>query len=677
MVKRWLGSGKVIVKIPWPFGTKVHRIDLAITDLTARWERRTVLITVEMERTIQYVTTAGTVMVWTDRVVYQKEHPLSPAFIRGQPLQARAVTLYCLVHDEKGAAALEHGIGLRFSGWELEPAVPAFPRPGNSILACGKQQVAAESYLHTETVFWPALMPEDQAVGVVLTGESFILTPEGIHFRGELQLTSGKGERKRGPLSVLITRKAPANSTLTGTAKVQAIKVVEPGKALLAVKLDWRLFQEKTLPLLLAPGGKGEEFFLRRLLHQEARLWSGETRIKLPEKAKVIGEVTASAAESRVVQVPSGLLCLGRLTLDLYYVNNSGEEKCYRVHFPWQDWLAVDDDTARLAEAEREYKIDLTRVKGEQIQFLNGEDLTLFVQVEYVLTATQRQKAKLAGPAVAVPTAVILAEKIITEEDIEYYVEIPVPRPPDFLENHRLWWQDGKVAGGAEDGGVFLKAQPAIVWQYRNTEQKLKVVELRPVLAWFQAAPSTRQGDRAEVELAALRLQLQEKEGENWRVQLLLTGRITVTREELTAVALSGGPEKAETPPPSVEKRTVLKWEEKLPFAVREITTAYFFLGGFRRVKTEELFLLEGEVRGEITYLGKDGVTRYYQIRKELWANLPLEYAKTPVVIPVLSGWNCYPLTGWNWEKGGVWCEITIDLLTGGVQPKKGKEVKG
>ena len=163
--------------------------------------------------------------------------------------------------------------------------------------------------------------------------------------------------------------------------------------------------------------------------------------------------------------------------------------------------------------------------------------------------------------------------------------------------------------------------------------------------------------------LEAVRLHLQEKGEESWGIQLLLNGRLTVTREEMRTVALGGGPEKAERPLLPAQKSTVLKWEEKLPFSVRQILTAHFFLGEFRRVKTEELLLLEGEVRGEITYLGKDGVSRYYQLRKELWANLPPEYGAVPVLIPVLSGWNCYPLTEWNWEKGGVWCEITVDLL--------------
>ena len=664
MVKRWQGSGKVIIKSPWPFGTKVHRIDLSITDLVVRWERRTVLLTVEIERTIQYVTAADTIMTWTDRVVYQKDLSPSPALIRGQPLQATATTLYFLVQDQKGTAYLEHGIGLTFAGWERELSVPVLAPTENSLMIRGKQLVAADSYLHTETIFWSPLKPGDEPVKTVLTGERFILTPEGINFRGELQISSAKGERKKGPISVLLPLKVPADGVLVGKAKLQALKVVEPGKALLTVKLGWRLLQEKTLPVLLAPVGQGENFILWRLLYQETRIWSGETEVKLPEKAKIIAEVNASAVQSRVVKVRNGLLCMGQITLDLYYVNIANQEKCYRLRLPWKEWLGADDGgEAHAAEAEREYKIGVTRVRGEQIQFLNGEDLTLFVQLEYVLTATKREKTVLTVPTNAVPTTTILAEKIITEDTFEYYVEIPVRRPPDFRESHRLWWQDGGVEGETGSGGVFLKAQPRIIWQYRNTEHKLKVVEISPVLAWFHAAPPTHQGDRAYVRLEAFRLHLQEKGEENWGIHLLLNGRLTVTQEEMRPVALSGRTEKAERPLLPAKKRTVLKWEEKLPFSVRQIKTAHFFLGQFRQVRTEELFLLEGEVRGEITYLGKDGVSRYHQIRKELWANLPLEYGAVPVLIPVLNGWNCHPLTEWQWEKGGVWCEITVDLL--------------
>src|SRR5690554_4150908 len=171
MVKRWHGSGRVIVKIPWPFGTKVHRIDLSITDLVARREKSTVQLTVEMKRTIQYITAAGTVMTWTDRVVYQKDLVCSPALIRGQPLQAMATTLYFLVHDQKETAVLEHGIGLSFSGWERQLLVPQLPPTENSLLIRGQQLVATDCYLHTETIYWSPLAPEDEPVEVVLTGE--------------------------------------------------------------------------------------------------------------------------------------------------------------------------------------------------------------------------------------------------------------------------------------------------------------------------------------------------------------------------------------------------------------------------------------------------------------------------------------------------------------------------
>ncbi|NLW60283.1 MAG: hypothetical protein GX073_08100 [Firmicutes bacterium] len=677
MVKRWLGSGKLIVRTPWPFGMKVHRIDLAIKDFMVRWERNSVLLTVEIERSIQYVTAADAVMAWTDRVVYQKDHPHPPALIRGQPLQAAANTLYFLVQDQKGTAVLEHGIGLSFSGWKRQPPVPVTAPREDSLLIRGLQLVAAGSCLHTETLAWSPCQPEDQPVTAVLTGGKFILAPTGIHFRGELQLASVKGECRQEPLSVLLPREGPADGVLVGEAKLQDLIAVAPGKALLPVKLDWRLFQEKTLPVLLAPGGQGESFLLWRLWHRETRIWSGQTEVKLPEKAKMITEVTVAAVQSRVVKAKKGLFCLGQITLDLYYVDNAGREKGHRVRLPWKDWLAaVAGGEARVAAGEQKYQIGVIRVKGEQIRLLNGEDLTLFLQLEYELTAGTRQKAVLVVPDPTVPTATILAEKIITEDAFEYYVEIPVPRPADFRESHRLWWQDGEVEGETGDGGVFLQARPTLIWQYRNTEHKLKAVDFHPVLAWFQLVPPVHQGDRVYVRLETVRLHMQAKGGENWGIQLLLHGRLTVTREELRAVALGGCREKGERLWRPAQKRTVLKWEEKLPCSVRQIITAHFFLGEFRRVKTEELLLLEGEVRGEITYLGKDGVSRYYRVRKELWANLPPEYNVVPVLIPVLSGWNCYPLTEWNWEKGGVWCEITVDLLAFTAVQINGKEVK-
>ncbi|NLC54134.1 MAG: hypothetical protein GX770_09245 [Firmicutes bacterium] len=672
MVKRWQGSGKMSVIIPWPFGMKVHRIDLSIKDMIAKWERSTVLLTVEMERMIQYVTAAGTVMTWTDRVVYQKALSYPPALIRGQPLQVTATTLYFLVQDQKGTAYLEHGIGLSFSGWERKLAAPVLTPTENSLMIHGQQLVATDSYLHTATIYWSPQKPGDQPVEAVLAGGRFILTPEGINFRGELQLTSAKGAQREEPLSVLLPQKVPADGVLVGAAKLQALKVVEPGKALLAIKLHWHLLQAKTLPVLCAPAGLGENFYLWCLLHQETRIWGEKTGVKLPEKAKYIAEVTASAVQNRVVKAKKGLFCLGQITLDLYYVNHANQEKCFRLRLPWKEWLAAaGGGEARAPEEEREYKIVVTRVKGDQVQFLNGEDLTLFVQLEYVLTVGKRQKAALTVPPNAVAMTTILAEKIITEDDFEYYVEIPVERPSDFQESQRLWWKGGKVEGVAESGGVFLKAKPAIIWQYRNTEHKLKVVEFNPVLAWFHAAPPAHRGDQVYVRLEALRLHLQAKADENWGIQLLLNGGLTVTKKEMRTVGLGGRPEKTGRPFLPAQKSTILKWEEKLPTSVRQIKTAHFFLGEFRRVKTEELFLLEGEVRGEITYLGKDGVSRYYLVRKEVWANLPPEYGEVPVLIPVLSGWNCYPLPEWNWEKGGVWCEITLDLLAFAANPNQ------
>ena len=105
-------------------------------------------------------------------------------------------------------------------------------------------------------------------------------------------------------------------------------------------------------------------------------------------------------------------------------MDNAGREKGHRVRLPWKDWLAaVAGGEARVAAGSRSTKSGLSGSR-EQIRLLNGEDLTLFLQLEYELTAGTRQKAVLVVPDPTVPTATILAEKIITEDAFEYYVEI-------------------------------------------------------------------------------------------------------------------------------------------------------------------------------------------------------------------------------------------------------------
>ena len=209
MVKRWLGSGKLIVRTPWPFGMKVHRIDLAIKDFMVRWERNSVLLTVEIERSIQYVTAADAVMAWTDRVVYQKDHPHPPALIRGQPLQAAANTLYFLVQDQKGTAVLEHGIGLSFSGWKRQPPVPVTAPREDSLLIRGLQLVAAGSCLHTETLAWSPCQPEDQPVTAVLTGESSSWPPPGFTSVENYNLLPSRGSAAKNPFRCYYRGKVP------------------------------------------------------------------------------------------------------------------------------------------------------------------------------------------------------------------------------------------------------------------------------------------------------------------------------------------------------------------------------------------------------------------------------------------------------------------------------------
>ena len=181
-----------------------------------------------------------------------------------------ATTLYFLVHDQTETAVLEHGIGLSFSGWERQLLVPQLPPTENSLLIRGQQLVATDCYLHTETIYWSPLAPEDEPVEVVLTGERFILTPAGIHFQGELELATVKGGRKKEPLSVLLPQQVPAGSVLVGEAKLQAWKVVEPGKAPWRSNLAGACSKRKHSRYYWPRWGRG--VFLWRLLHQKPDL---------------------------------------------------------------------------------------------------------------------------------------------------------------------------------------------------------------------------------------------------------------------------------------------------------------------------------------------------------------------------------------------------------------------
>ena len=664
MVKRWQRYGKLIVKVPWACGRKVHRIDLSINNLLVRWEKSLVHIKVELERKIWYVTAADVLVTTVDRVFYQKELPISANLIRGQPLAAEASSLYLMLQDRGVAPYLEQGIGLTFSGWEHQPKTGALPSADHSVLILGRQVVAENRHLHTQTLCWSEISGETTSIEATLTGRAFFLTAEGIHFRGELKLQQGEA-RKTLPLSVLLPQKVPANAELEGEATLKSLKILGDDKAFLIVQLDWRLMQEKPLPVLVAPPGEGEPFFLWRLLERKTRVWVGTTGVKLPEKAKFIEEVAVAEIKSTVVHERKGLLCRGYLVLDLFYINHEHLEKCYRWRLPWEEWVATPSqgELPSAAEEKREYKIGVTAAKVKQVRLLNGEELTLLLELEYVLTEGQREKVGLPVPAVGGKTTKIFAEKLMIEEPIEYYVEIPVAKPSDFVASDGLWWRQGTINGEAESGGVILKAEPTIVWQYRNGEHQSKVVEVKPALAWWHSAPATLREHQVLVETEALRLQLQPTASDDYRIQLFITGWLTVTAGTRRQVTTVGSPPPLVAPVLAAPKRSVLKWEEKLPCAAQQIVSAHFFLGLFRQVKTADLFLLEGEVRGELTYRGKDGVLRYHALKKELWADLPPLYRKAPVLIPVLTGWNCDPIPEWQWERGGVWCEVTVDLL--------------
>ncbi|HHT49751.1 MAG TPA: hypothetical protein GXZ98_10735 [Firmicutes bacterium] len=665
MVKRWRGYGKLMIKVPWPFGAKVHRIDLTINDLVVKWETGRVHLKVDLEREILFIAETGRLERTVDRISYERKLTIPPGLIRGQPLAVKATSRYLTVQYQEATAYLEQGIGLTFFGWERRPLSPDWPTGEQSIPICGRILVAQDSYLHTEPLSWPELSRDDPPVKKTLTKVVFSLTPQGIHCQGELQLIFVHRPKIIRPLSVLIPQKVPVGAIVTGQAELADLKIIGVKKALLLVKLDWRLFEEKLLLVKGAPVKEGEAFFLQRLQGQKAEKWGGTFHLKLPEKAKLIEEVTVIGVQGWTVKDEKGLLCMGRIDLELLYINHQDQEKAYRLQIPWEEWFAAAhfQETVDRHSETVSHHLKVEEVKTELIRFTNGDELTLFLHLAYLVRVTQRQKVSLPLPLHPRRTATILAKKIISEEKIEYYVEIPLTTPADFSENHRLWWRRGSERGDTVNGGVIIRTQPTIIWQYRNRDHQSKVVELKPVLSWFHSSPEVCRGQQACVKTEAIGLQLQKDNQGSFSIQLLLSGWLVVTTEEVRRVELGGQPDYGERPILPPKKKAVLKWEEKLPSAVRQILTAHFFLGEFRRIKTAELFLLEGEVKGEITYLAKDGVYRHYRLQKELWASLPPEYSRVPVLIPILTGWNCSPLPVWKWEKGGVWCEIALELL--------------
>jgi hypothetical protein len=293
------------------------------------------------------------------------------------------------------------------------------------------------------------------------------------------------------------------------------------------------------------------------------------------------------------------------------------------------------------------------------------------LELDYILTAGQREKVELPVSPISGKTTKIFAEKLMIEEPMEYYVEIPVAKPHDFVTSDGLWWQQGTVVGEAESGGIIMKAEPTIVWQYRNEDDQSKVVEVKPALVWWHPAPTVLSEHRVLVETEILHLELQPTEPDNFRIQLFLTGRLTVMAGEIRSVATVQSPSPLVAPVFAGPKKSVLKWEEKMPCVVQQIVSAYFFLEPFRQIKTADLFLLEGKIRGEFCYRGENGVLRYHLLKKELWLNLPPSYQKAAVLIPVVTGWNCDPIPEWQWERGGVWCEVTVDLLLFSQEPNE------
>ena len=296
---------------------------------------------------------------------------------------------------------------------------------------------------------------DDPPVKKTLTKVVFSLTPQGIHCQGELQLIFVHRPKIIRPLSVLIPQKVPVGAIVTGQAELADRKIIGVKKALLLVKLDWRLFEEKLLLVKGAPVKEGEAFFLQRLQGQKAEKWGGTFHLKLPEKAKLIEEVTVIGVQGWTVKDEKGLLCMGRIDLELLYINHQDQEKAYRLQIPWEEWFAAAhfQETVDRHSETVSHHLKVEEVKTELIRFTNGDELTLFLHLAYLVRVTQRQKVSLPLPLHPRRTATILAKKIISEEKIEYYVEIPLTTPADFSENHRLWWRRGSERGDTVNAG--------------------------------------------------------------------------------------------------------------------------------------------------------------------------------------------------------------------------------
>lgn len=204
--------------------------------------------------------------------------------------------------------------------------------------------------------------------------------------------------------------------------------------------------------------------------------------------------------------------------------------------------------------------------------------------------------------------------------------------------------------------------EPLLTWEYKNELNQVKMVEVKPVIQWVYPSPLAQPGVLARAEVDGTQMKLKMNSQGELLLQLLLIGKLTLSQEELKAVRL---PEEAvEKEAFATASSVSCKWEEKLLFFPQTISAVHFFLQDFRLVKMGGAHFLEGKAGGLLTYLDREGRRRFHRISKEVWLKVPAPLGRNRIIIPVLDAWQCRPLPNWPWERGGVWCELAIRILS-------------
>lgn len=656
MVERWERYCKFQIRVPWRSGERVNRIDLAIKDLSIIWEEDCCQMRVEIERSILCITPEGEVIVRKDSFQYQESIPLIPEVIRFQPLLIRPYSNHIVLGNIGEESYLEQGISLLVSAWQRKTAnINQEFLPGTSLEILGYCPYHKGKHLETRYFFLSDLeVNAEKELKVFLSKQEFRIIPPGINFRGELLFIYGEKKSQTYTVSLLIPEKTLPNTRVEGKALINRVTLLEGRRVLILIEIEWYLIEEKPLQVMVSPSLGKETFYLWEMLNRKKRLFSEEVRLKLEEEAKVIEEIIPHDLQITAIPKRKGLLLSGCLELEIFYINRENKEKWYQHKISIEKWLE------EIIPQENEFKMTVDAIRVKTLKAIDQE-LRLFVEIDYILTILRRKEVTFLPPTTTGLMTTILLEKIITQEPVEYYVEIPINKPEDFGESIGLFWVDGKAEGDPEKGGILIKAEPIIMWEYKNKEKKVKAVEINPLLRWFQNSPFSQREYSGLVEIKCKQMNLKENRQGELFLQLLVSGNLIIFQQVAREVELARTTAFPNEVIPVAESLS-MKWEEQLPISPGEVLQTNYFLADFRMIKMEDYFLLEGWVLGDLFYSGLDGRLHYHRIKKDFWVNLPENEHKNQIIIPVLTDGSCSLLTNWKWEEGGVWCETSVDL---------------